>query len=570
MVYSSNLLAINALCIAGGGAGTHKSNLAGINQLVTQNGGSTTYRNELSALNGLLVLLGGTGNHKTNLSALNALAIQAGGVGGWHSNRLAWSEIATVGISSNNAPTISNQTFYIAETAENNAVVGTVVATDPDGDAMTFAITAGNSDAAFGIDENTGQIILIDSAMLILTQAIRDKLYMWEGDINGNSLVCTDGTTEIGINGKDFATTYIPATSAATFNAPNSFNAADTDELWYNSSDVARNVTVAELLGSDFAKTFVKYDSASPHHIRAIAILKSGETLSTSEMNMIRYYFKLPLMWDGSTSLFGRIKANRGLKKKVWSADPVYDTDAQALFTRMTAAGDTPTTARKGIINQVFVDLKAQGLYTSFADLLYFFKAAAKSSANLNWLADQYNAADQGSITFTNDFGYTGTAASTTKYIRTYYNPSTNKANVSLNNFAFSFWLNEDIYNATHGLCGCYATSWLSFFAYNGSSGVCLNDNGSWYNAGLTNRSGLITVERTNSNTLNIYRNGSFVATKTLSSSAIPNLEFYLMKINGYQGSLGGKLQFFAIHRAMSAAEHSNFYSIINAYMTAF
>ena len=44
-----------------------------------------------------------------------------------------------------NAPTIAAQIFSIAENAANGAAVGTVTATDADGDALTFSITSGNT-----------------------------------------------------------------------------------------------------------------------------------------------------------------------------------------------------------------------------------------------------------------------------------------------------------------------------------------------------------------------------------------------------------------------------------------
>lgn len=56
------------------------------------------------------------------------------------------------------APVITPDTFSVAEDAAIGTVVGTVEATDPDGDAFTFAITGGNTDGAFAIDPDTGEI----------------------------------------------------------------------------------------------------------------------------------------------------------------------------------------------------------------------------------------------------------------------------------------------------------------------------------------------------------------------------------------------------------------------------
>ncbi len=52
----------------------------------------------------------------------------------------------------------SSYTFDVAEDAENGTVVGTVSATDPAMDTVTYAITGGNETEKFSIDTNTGAI----------------------------------------------------------------------------------------------------------------------------------------------------------------------------------------------------------------------------------------------------------------------------------------------------------------------------------------------------------------------------------------------------------------------------
>ncbi|MBC6426154.1 MAG: cadherin repeat domain-containing protein, partial [Ekhidna sp.] len=58
----------------------------------------------------------------------------------------------------NEAPTITEQTFVVAEDAPDGTTVGTVQATDPEEDELTFAITAGNTGDVFDIDQTTGAI----------------------------------------------------------------------------------------------------------------------------------------------------------------------------------------------------------------------------------------------------------------------------------------------------------------------------------------------------------------------------------------------------------------------------
>ncbi|MDG2220770.1 MAG: cadherin domain-containing protein [Rubripirellula sp.] len=55
-------------------------------------------------------------------------------------------------------PTVNDQTFDVDENSAVDTPVGTVVANDPDGDSLTYVITDGNADGAFGINANTGAI----------------------------------------------------------------------------------------------------------------------------------------------------------------------------------------------------------------------------------------------------------------------------------------------------------------------------------------------------------------------------------------------------------------------------
>ena len=58
----------------------------------------------------------------------------------------------------NQAPVINNQIMAIDENSAAGTWVGVVSASDPDGDAITFAITAGNTDGAFTIISGSGRL----------------------------------------------------------------------------------------------------------------------------------------------------------------------------------------------------------------------------------------------------------------------------------------------------------------------------------------------------------------------------------------------------------------------------
>ena len=55
-------------------------------------------------------------------------------------------------------PVIENQVFSIDELSPDGTVVGTVLASDPDGDALTFSIAGGNTGEAFAVDASSGEL----------------------------------------------------------------------------------------------------------------------------------------------------------------------------------------------------------------------------------------------------------------------------------------------------------------------------------------------------------------------------------------------------------------------------
>ncbi|MDQ1363919.1 MAG: nitrite reductase (NO-forming) / hydroxylamine reductase [Pseudomonadota bacterium] len=64
------------------------------------------------------------------------------------------------------APVVNNQSFSVNENSANGTLVGTVVATDSNGDTLSYSITAGNTNGAFAISASSGALTVANSAML--------------------------------------------------------------------------------------------------------------------------------------------------------------------------------------------------------------------------------------------------------------------------------------------------------------------------------------------------------------------------------------------------------------------
>ncbi len=67
----------------------------------------------------------------------------------------------------NQTPTISDQSFTIEENISGGVLVADIVATDPDGDALTFTITAGNTGDAFAFNELSPDQLVPDNIAAI-------------------------------------------------------------------------------------------------------------------------------------------------------------------------------------------------------------------------------------------------------------------------------------------------------------------------------------------------------------------------------------------------------------------
>jgi hypothetical protein len=69
-------------------------------------------------------------------------------------------------VEENTSPEIANQVFSIQENSAVSTLVGTVIATDAEGDALTFQITIGNTGNTFALDEASGLLTVNEPLLL--------------------------------------------------------------------------------------------------------------------------------------------------------------------------------------------------------------------------------------------------------------------------------------------------------------------------------------------------------------------------------------------------------------------
>lgn len=160
-----------------------------------------------------------------------------------------------------------------------------------------------------------------DSIPLVLDQTNWNALdsggYSYYNGMITNSYISANPDTLI-VTGKDWSTSYIPATTTATFAIPNDSKYIQADHVydnfWVTIAQVINQKTHADLIASETERTFVKYADDTPYHIYAIGILKSGTTLTEAEKILITKYFDLWVQyWSPVMLSVGHLKTNRTL-----------------------------------------------------------------------------------------------------------------------------------------------------------------------------------------------------------------------------------------------------------------
>jgi len=66
----------------------------------------------------------------------------------------------------NNVPVIDDQSFSVLEESEEGTQVGLIVASDMDGDTLSYMITSGNSEGTFALDNLSGELSIADPSAL--------------------------------------------------------------------------------------------------------------------------------------------------------------------------------------------------------------------------------------------------------------------------------------------------------------------------------------------------------------------------------------------------------------------
>lgn len=91
--------------------------------------------------------------------------------------------------STNTAPSITSQTFTVPEDTPTGTIIGTIEASDSDGDLLTFQILSGNIGDTFAVDSSTGEITIIGMLEVDNLDAYILEIEVNDGQMSASSTI---------------------------------------------------------------------------------------------------------------------------------------------------------------------------------------------------------------------------------------------------------------------------------------------------------------------------------------------------------------------------------------------
>jgi len=250
-----------------------------------------------------------------------------------------------------------------------------------------------------------------------------------------------------------------------------------------------------------------------------------------------------------------------------------FDTDAQAFFDRVTAAGGTLSATEKIATNQLVLDLKANSLWTPMKAIYPMVGASAAACAQ-NLKSSSFT----GTFTSTGwTFASTGvTPNGTSAYMDTAFNTSTNQ---SINNFSLSVYIRSANMSLPSTDMGNLTTPTYIPLT-NLESNATFRSQFCWdYTIGngrvditTTDSRGMWGLSRSGASSWQSFeRNTSVSKTTTTSASSLPNNNMYLgaSNVGGTAGAFANReIAFGHLANSLTNTQFNNFYTAVQAFQT--
>lgn len=225
--------------------------------------------------------------------------------------------------------------------------------------------------------------------------------------------------------------------------------------------------------------------------------------------------------------------------------------------------GGTVSSTRRTLVDALISGLKSDGVWTKL-DRLWLFAAENATSALVDLKAG-VAATAVNSPSFSTNNGYTGNGSSS--YIDSNYNPTTNATNFVQNSGCAFGWSNTAGVDGG-GLLGQSSVSIAIVPEYTDSNCYWgINTPANESTGGLGDGTGLWLANRSGASAEQLYRNGSSVATGTVTSQAVQNQNLFALRVADIYSAR--QCCCLGVGGSLNATEQGNLYNRLRTYMTA-
>ena len=264
---------------------------------------------------------------------------------------------------------------------------------------------------------------------------------------------------------------------------------------------------------------------------------------------------------------------NQSLSRQV-GAQIVSDPDAQAFVNRVYNAGGTLTNTEANAVNQLTIDLKSIGVWSSMKAIYPMVGASAAACAQ-NLKSSSFTGTFSGGWTYASS-GVTPNG--TSGYMNTGFVPSTDFSSST----SFGLFLYTSSTTASNNArdLGAFTNSGVPSFSLTSkdqtSSKTDLYDYANRISVSGYNVEGFYIGSRTASNSAKLYRNGTSIGTTTGAAGTAPSIYITLGGVNNSSSNpitsvIGFDSKTFSIAGfcdGLTDTEASNFYTAVQTFQT--
>jgi hypothetical protein len=235
-----------------------------------------------------------------------------------------------------------------------------------------------------------------------------------------------------------------------------------------------------------------------------------------------------------------------------------FDADAQAFFDRVTTAGGSLTTTEKNATNQLVLDMKSAGIWSSMKAVYPMVGASAAACAQ-NLKSSSFTG------TFTSGWTFASTGA-TPNGTSAYFDTTLNGRSVLGNQRHFGFYNNTNTNGVVHMGSINNVDGGQDYIGLGTFQNYRINTLGT--NTGLTSSSKGLLINRSNSTNVDLFLNGSSAQTSLGVVVNTVNANYYLACAPLNQNFGDTRYAFASIGDGLTDTQASNFYTAVQAFQT--